>query len=412
MTGWLRALPWFFPVLALAAPWEFGTPLDIDGAGRPGMFHQLDAGGRQHLAVAGEAVALVWEDNRDGTAQVYVAFKNLDANAFTAPRRVSGGRMASEPVIVALDAGRFLIAWEQDGAVWVRQADDQALGAPLKLADHTGQVSLSAVDARTAYAAWSERREKFRHIRIAKLRLDPTGTVEAEASRAVDGKTLKADQLYPSVAATGFGAMLAWEDRRRGHTALFCNALNQRDQFTPPRILNDQLPRRSKRYGKGTGVARVGLARYGGEAVAAVWLDKRDFEGGYGIYSARTLRGGKNFGPNSKVQDSFGDSFGQWHAAIAGHGSGQLVVAWDDDRDGSADVWMAWPVKDGWSENLAVPGASGSGQQTQPVLAFDAAGDLHLAWIERDSLETPTRLRYLHAKRSSPSAPTFKPDDK
>ncbi len=405
MTGWLRTLPWLFPVLAVAAPWEFGAPLDVDGAGRPGVFHQLDAGARQHLAVAGETVALVWEDNRDGSAQAYVAFKNLAASAFTAPRRVSGGRAASEPVIVALDAGRFLIAWEQDGAVWVRPADDQALGAPLKLADHAGQVSVSTIDAQSAYAAWSERREKFRQIRVAQLRVGPVGSVEAEASRAVDGKTLKADQLYPSVAATGFGAMLAWEDRRRGHTALFYSALNERGQFTPPRILNDQLPRRSRSFGKGTGVARVGLARYGGEAVAAVWLDTRDFEGGYDIYSARTLRGGKNFGPNRKVQDSFGDSFGQWHAAIAGHGGGQLAVVWDDDRDDSADVWLAWPVADGWSENLAVPGASGPGQQTQPVLTFDAAGDLHLAWIERDSLDAPTRLRYLHAKRSPPDAP-------
>jgi hypothetical protein len=404
MSGWLRALPWLLPMAAVAAPWEFGAPLDVDGTGRPGVFHQFDAGARQHLAVAGETVALVWEDNRDGSAQTYVAFKNLAASAFTVPRRVSAGRAASEPAIVALDAKRFLIAWEQDGAVWVRQADDQALGVPLKLADLAGQVSVSTVDAESAYAAWSERREKFRQIRLARLRVDPAGGLVAETSRAVDGKPLKADQLYPSVAATRFGAMLAWEDRRRGHTALLYSALNERGQFMPPRILNDQLPQRSQLYGKGTGVARVGLARYGGEAVAAVWLDKRDFEGGYDIYSARTPRGGKNFGPNRKVQDEFGDSYGQWHAAIAGHGGGQLAVVWDDDRDDSADVWLAWPVKDGWSENLAVPGASSPGQQTQPVLTFDAVGDLHLAWIERDSLDAPTRLRYLHAKRSPPAA--------
>lgn len=405
MNGWLRVLPWLFPVIALAAPWEFGAPLEVDGAGRSGVFHQLDAGARQHLAVAGETVALVWEDNRDGSAQAYVAFKHLTARAFSAPQRVSGGRAASEPIVVALGDERFLIAWEQDSAVWVRSADDQALGAPVKLADHAGQVSLASIDAGNVYAAWSERRGKFRQIRVAKLRVDPAGSVTAEAARAVDGKPLKADQLYPSVAATGFGAVLAWEDRRRGHTALFYSALNNHGQFTPPRILNDQLPQRSQVYGKGTGVARVGLARYGGEAVAAVWLDKRDFEGGYDIYSAHTLRGGKNFGPNRKVQDEFGDSFGQWHAAIAGHDGGQLAVVWDDDRDDSADVWLAWPVNDGWSENLAVPGASGPGQQTQPVLTFDAAGDLHLAWIDRASLDAPTRLRYLHARRSSADAP-------
>jgi len=65
-------------------------------------------------------------------------------------------------------------------------------------------------------------------------------------------------------------------------------------------------------------------------------------------------------------------------------------------------MWLAWPTQKGWSENLAVPGASGPGEQAQPSVALDARGGLHLAWVERDAPDSRTRLRYLYARRAGP----------
>jgi len=65
-------------------------------------------------------------------------------------------------------------------------------------------------------------------------------------------------------------------------------------------------------------------------------------------------------------------------------------------------MWLAWPTQEGWSENLAVPGASGPGEQAQPSVALDARGGLHLAWVERDTPDSRTRLRYLYARRAGP----------
>jgi hypothetical protein len=402
MIGWLGLALVLFPVLVQAAPWEFGAPLDVEDDACLSVFHQLNATGRQHLAVSGRTVALVWEDNRSGSVQAYVAFKPVASEGFTSARRVSSGVAAADPVIAALGADRFLIAWEQDGAVWVRRADATAFGTPLKLADNAAQVSLGA--ANRVYAAWSEVRDGFSQIRIAHLLVNQNGEVRIVTTRGAQDSPATADQFYPSIAVTTSGALIAWEDRRRGHTVLFYSALDAAGHVMPARILNDQLSRSETAYGKGTGVARVALTPYGRDAVAAVWLDKRDLENGYDVYFARTTKDGKTFGPNQKVQDEFGSRYSQWHAAIAGHVSGRLAVVWDDDRDDSADLWLAWPTKDGWSENLAVPGASGPGQQSQPSATLDAAGDLHLAWVERDAPDSPTRLRYLHAPRASQPA--------
>ena len=78
------------------------------------------------------------------------------------------------------------------------------------------------------------------------------------------------------------------------------------------------------------------------------------------------------------------------------HGQ-QIAVAWDDNRDNTSDIWMSWRTAQGWSDDLAVPPASGPGDQTDPVLAFDGEGRLHVAWIARPSVNGPTRIWYAEA---------------
>lgn len=41
------------------------------------------------------------------------------------------------------------------------------------------------------------------------------------------------------------------------------------------------------------------------------------------------------------MQDSFGDNVSQWHAAITANSTGRVVAAWDDNRDGTPDVWLS-----------------------------------------------------------------------
>jgi hypothetical protein len=104
------------------------------------------------------------------------------------------------------------------------------------------------------------------------------------------------------------------------------------------------------------------------------------------------------FGLNTPVQDSFGSVAQQWHATLAGNPSGRLVVGWDDDRDGDANIMLSWLEGDGWSDDIAVPGAAGTGDQNHPTISLDREGNLYLAWIERTTVDGPTRLRYLFGR--------------
>jgi hypothetical protein len=145
--------------------------------------------------------------------------------------------------------------------------------------------------------------------------------------------------------------------------------------------------------GRGTGAMRPALAALG-DAAATVWLDKRDFLSGYDVYAA--LPGQDK---NTKVQDSFGDAIAQWHPAAAGNIPGTLVVAWDDDRDGNADIWLSWLTPQGFAENTAPPPAAGLHSQTDPVLALDDVGNLHLAWRHLEA-SGRSSLRYSVARQA------------
>ena len=69
------------------------------------------------------------------------------------------------------------------------------------------------------------------------------------------------------------------------------------------------------------------------------------------------------------------------------------MIAFDDERDGTADIWLTPLTRTGYGENITLPATSGPGRQTDPAIALDEAGNLHLAWLDQDG-EATTRLRY------------------
>lgn len=389
-----RALALLGALLALpaAADWRFGPPLELAGPARAGVFHHLESAGRRSLA-AGEAwVAVTWEDNRDGRPRAYAAFKRIAAEGVEAELRLSGPGEAYEPAVAALGAGRFLFAWEEDGRVRLRAGGAAGLGPATALEAAGSQATLAPAGPGRAYAAWVRREGRFGRVVVALI--EAAGEVPRVLwSRPVEAVPPQDEQLYPALALGRAGLVVGWEDRRHGHTRLYTARL-EGEGFTGPAGLNDQPsgPRRVP-YGRGSGVTRLALDA-AGPVLAAAWMDKRDFRGGYDIYAALSTDGGRSFGPNERVQDLFGENQPQWHPAVAVAPDGRVVVVWDDPRDGSPDLWLSWREDGAWSDDLAVPGAHGPGEQASPSLAFDARGGLHLAWVERRAAGSVLRYAY------------------
>lgn len=394
----MRSLAAVLLGLALALPvqaeWVFADFEAVSGAAQEKLFPHLESAGRGNLAASGDRLALVWEDNRDGSPQVYAALRTTD---FGAPLRLSTGREAYEPVVVGLGEGRFLAAFEQDGKVVARVFSAEEQG-PINALD--GAVSAQptlATGSGRLHAAWGRRDGRFLRLVSAPLSVDGLKVVTGTA-RAVDTSPAQDEQLYASLVATGRGYALAWEDRRAGHTRLLTAVSSDGAQWSKPQPLNE-IPRSSSAaelgLGRGPGVTRVSLAGDGADTVAAVWMDKRDFLSGYDIYAGVSSDGGRGFGANEKAQDAFAAEKPQWHPAVAitPHG---VVAAWDDPRDDSPDLWLSTRLGEKeWSDDFTVAGASGPGSQDNPVLLWHG-GRLHLAWVHKN--ESAAQVRYAQGR--------------
>jgi hypothetical protein len=375
-------------LLLLAASTVAAAPIDVAPAG---AYHHLDASGRQSLALAGGQVALVWEDSRGGAPRCYLGLKGVAATAF---REYPLGRgECFDPAVAALDGERFLLAWEDESGINTAIASAAGPGASVNLGAGT-HPSVAAHPAPGAHVAWNAPAGRWQ--RVWRTSLSVAGEqLRAAAPQAADTLLPADDQSFPALVAAEQGVLLAWEDRRHGHTVIYASRSGDGRAWSAPlRLSGNPTGKAQGNLGRGTGAMRPAVARFGAR-FAAAWLDKRDFLSGYDVYAA--LSEGAGFAKDNKAQDSFGDAIAQWHVAVAGNRRGDLVIAWDDDRDGSSDIWLTRLTPAGYSENFTLPEASGPARQTDPAIALDEAGNLHLAWIERapgSDSSGPTRLRY------------------
>lgn len=391
------------PAGVFAAPWKFEKPVAVTTMTGPKIFHHLESSGRRNIAVSDSSVAVAWEDERDGTPRIYLAQKRMTDGEFEHEVVVSGQGEAFEPSLTGLSMGRFVVAWEEDGQIYVRLVSGQTLG-PASRVTTGGAVQASLVaNEDEVFLVAAERDGRFSRIVLRRLQIGSDAGLSEVSQCAVDAEPPKDEQLYPTLVIQQGQAIVAWEDRRPGHTIIMASQSGLSDvcKFRPPQRIS--LPPEGEEkmpYGKGHGVARVVMAAYGASGVFAAWADKRNFREGYDIYGA-WWQGQGGFGANERVQDEFGGVARQWHSTVAGDAEGMLVVAWDDERDGNANVMMSWREGDEWSDDVIIPGAGGAGEQAHPSIALDNDGNLHAAWVERDSINGPTRLHYAFGRRNT-----------
>jgi len=389
----VRAAALLLAVLAwpAQAAWEWGAPLTVNSVRGAAVFPHLESANRQGVAVSGDTVGVVWEDNRDRSPQCYLAMKPSAAANFQPEIRLSQAD-CYEPVVMALDAGRFVAAWEEAGRVHARVLPG---GKALQLSKAEAVQITLAMRGNRVYAAWAEQAGRFRRIVVARLTLQGDA-LGVKTAQPVEAAMPSDEQGWPALAVAGDGSVtVAWEDRRSRHTVPMVSHSRDGHGFALPARLTDHKSGSVDGLGAGTGAMRPTLTAWGEQGLTAVWLDKRDFLSGYDVYAASDT-GTRRFGKNIRVQDSFGDNMAQWHATVVGDASGRLVALWDDARDGTPDVWLAdWDGK-AFGDNETVPAASGPGAQSDPVATLDAAGFLHVVWLDRDEA-AGTRIRYARA---------------
>jgi hypothetical protein len=401
LTVWIFAMP-----LKVFSDWQFSERIAITGDVKEGVFHHLEAAGRKHIAISGDRVAVLWEDDSSGSPQIYLALKNSTDSSFAPALKVSSGQEAYEPAIAGLPGGRFVLVWEQDNAIYLNTHGGQGLNRSLKLSSDSLASQASVVTANGQICViWREQEGRAWSLQVASLLIAQDQVIELLSRQPVESPAIETPVLFPTLALNETGLYLAWEDRAAGHTRLkFSFSTDVGKSFIEPSYLNEFYSNRTE-YDKGSGVTRVSMASFGVDEIVAAWMDKRR-GGGYGIFASIGSDGA--FGPNEKIHGSEGDRLPHYNPATSGNTDGMVVVAWDDYRAGDSDIWMTTIDETGeWGENFSPPTASGLGEQSQASVALDESGGLHLTWVERESPLAPTQLWYsygvaMDSNRQSP----------
>jgi predicted amidohydrolase len=360
--------------------------------------------GRQRHAVpvilAEGTMVVAWEDSRYCAGQIMVASSRDQGHTWTEPARVAPIHQAQRtPAMVATASGELILAWQQvtgadraeirvsrssdGGSTWSPAvAVDAALTVeawkPALAADPvTGEVHLAFVDRRAAepdQANW----------RIYAARSDAQARSWSEAAR-VDPRERSGslDSTYtnewtPAIAARDRHVVVAYTHRQRPDPAeqpshdVF--AIHSRDGGLtweePLRLDQGGFPERL--------AADVVLDMAPEGELYVLWSSLRGTSHDSDI--ALAVMDGSTAAALSFAPDA-APSRDQWFPAVAALADGARVVAWQDFRNGSNDIYLARLDAQGFGAAMRVDDAGDSATQSwRPRIAAAPDGIVLVVW--------------------------------
>jgi len=121
------------------------------------------------------------------------------------------------------------------------------------------------------------------------------------------------------------------------------------------------------------------VAKLSNGDIVVVWQDGRN--GKYDIYAQLYNSSGNKMGNNFRVNDDSGSSY-QHDPAISADVSGNFMVVWRDERNGNPDIYAQRYNSSGnkMGNNFRVNDDSGSSYQSDPAISVDVSGNFVVVW--------------------------------
>lgn len=224
----------------------------------------------------------------------------------------------------------------------------------LAIRHQTPHVTMDALG--NTYAVWTDYRRGNRDIYFAHR---PAGGTW-QGNVKVNDDTGTASQSWPDIVVDPTGnAYAVWEDLRNGSSDIYFAYRPKGGAWEA----NTKLNHETGNYDK---VAPAIAVDANGNAYV-VWNDSRNGNGDI-YFSYRPAGGG--WQPEEKVNKDSGNAQ-QSSPRIASDPNGNVMVVWQDDRNGNEDIYSAYrPFGGSWSAEVLVNNDGGSSGQFYPDVAF------------------------------------------
>jgi len=354
----------------------------------------LPIGQQDQPAIASDGAGgafIVWSDSRSPVnTDIYVQRVDADGNILLIEQGMpvcTASGLQSTPRIVADGSGGAIVAWQDNRSgstndIYAQKIDPNGLSrwTANGIAICAGQTGLTLGKmipdgAGGAIIAWHDRRNFANDVFVQRIAADGSvmWTANGVAVVSADGH-----QQNPTLASDGAGgAIIAWEDAR----------------VLPNDIYAQRIDGTGAVRWTANGVA-VCLASYtqilpqvipdgiGGAIVA--WSDYR-YNPFSSIFAQRLSSSGSAYWTADGIGISSG-MYSRFYCQIVSVGSGEAILAWEDQRNGSdSDIYAQKIDTTGaahWTAN-GIPVCEATDYQTDVRLVMDNAGGAVAIWEDQ-----------------------------
>ena len=410
------------PVPSPQSPLSFLPNTRISDIAKQSFWAHTFSSGGHNIAVHGTEVYAAWYDVRNRDSDIFFAKSTNGGMLFGSSVRVNDDRGNSrqyKPSLAVDSAGNIYLLWRDDrrghADIYFSKSTNggKSFSKNRRVNDdpewaYQGNPALGVSPGGSLYAAWSDSRNNEEDDIYFSASLD-RGRRFSRNLRLNDDEG-RAVQSHPTVGAGSGGLVIvAWEDFRNGRSEIFMTRSTdggktfKANQTVIPQAGRGQQVSPSIAVNEKGWVA-IAWAEFTPEALTlappnaakgeTLWWEKVRIEDA-DIYIAVSTDGGARFGAPIRINDDPPGS-PQAFPSVAMNNLGRLFVAWEDLRNGQADIYfaklesVATPIRypaSRFSPNRRVNDDTAGAPQYHPSLSVDEEGRSYLLWT--DGRENP-----------------------
>ncbi len=326
------------------------------------------ATGDKSIAVYGNFIHVVWQDHRDGEAEVYYKRSTNSGVSWNSDQRLSPSNYYSGTPAIALYQSTIHVFWADQRIApadiyYVRSTDNGATWQPeiMITTDLMNSFNPSvSVSGTNVYLCWEDDRD------LSNREIYFKRSTNSGLNWSNDVRLTTDTSVSSNVSVSSFGQNIhaAWKSGTGNTEIYYKNSTNGGITWSgDQRMTNDPA------------VSFYPCIAASGQNINLFWSDSRD--GNYEIYFKRSTDGGSTWGSDARLTNATDNSINPSSIAF-----GQLLfLVWQDLRLNAYKIYFKISTNGGasWSADLLLSQAANTGHSGNPSIDVSDTA-LHVLW--------------------------------
>lgn len=304
--------------------WNADTRLTYDG-------YSYDAG----MALSGSDIHVVWSDDRDGSTNVEIYYKRSEdgGSIWGADTRLTFADSWSDSPSIAIEDSIIHLVWydwrdatgDWDYEIYYKRSTDGGLtwGPDTRLTDNPSYSGFPcvAVSGQVVHVVWEDDRDVTMTGSIYYKRSADGGATWGPDTRLSE---LPSDGWDPVVAVSGSNVHVVWMDERGGEA---------REIYYNRSTDGGLTWSEDTRLTNAVASSEYPTIAVSGDMVHVVWGDNRDMN--YEVYYKLSEDAGMTWEEDVRLTDAFGES----NYPFVATSDSTVHVIWNESRDGNEEIY-------------------------------------------------------------------------